>query len=363
MLEDLHIQQKRFIRRAGACYGGFVALGFIAFFWLPDALALQQAHVHWWWSKLVLGLLVTLPVGVLIGWLAASARWAGLSLLLWIAGGSILAWIGGHVPFEGLSWLVHLTDLYPSERIPYPFTPSAGAYTGISMVVGAGAGLLLGLLAMYATERAWQYSTQTHQLSLKSILMLCLCLPVMLVFGRLADFQINAPMRDALTDVGRMVETVRDPQTDLVKAQLTPMLAYRGRLSSNYTSHLNAMDSELINSAVDVQFDNGLLLRCPDTYGIVSQCEDLGKDLTAAMTDLASVGQLTCADCGIQLESAVHDWLDRNRLALGSVQKVALLQHHEGWIYLRATFDSGRQIDCRFSGDRPISVDLCAEVK
>jgi hypothetical protein len=91
--------------------------------------------------------------------------------------------------------------------------------------------------------------------------------------------------------------------------------------------------------------------------------KDLDKDLTAAMTDLARVGRLTCAGCGMQVEQAARDWLDSNRPVPGSVQQVALLQHHEGWIYLRATFDSGRQIDCRFSGDRPIRVDLCAEVK
>jgi hypothetical protein len=363
VIEDSHLNHQRFIRRAGALYGVLVALGFVAFFWLPDAVALRQAHAQWWWSKLVLGLLFTLPVSVLIGWLAASVRWAGLSVLIWIAGGSVLAWIGGHVPFEGLSWLLRLTDQYPSDRIPYPFTPSAGAYTGISMVVGAGAGLLLGLLAMSVNERAWEYSTQNHRFSLKSILILCLSLPVMLGFSLLADFQINSSAREALTGVAHMIETVRDPSADLVKARLTPMLTYQGRLSPNYTLHLNAMDSELISSAVDVQFDDGLLLRCPYAYSIVVRCEDLGKDLTAAMTDLARVGHLTCADCGIQVEPAVHDWLDSNLPTLGNMQQVALVQHHEGWIYLRATFDSGRKIDCRFSGDRPISVDACVETK
>ena len=43
--------------------------------------------------------------------------------------------------------------------------------------------------------------------------------------------------------------------------------------------------------------------------------------------------------------------------------QVEFEKHHEGWIYLRATFDSERKIDCRFSGDRPISVDLCVEVR
>jgi hypothetical protein len=362
LIEDPHIHQ-RFIHRAGALYGALVALGFVTFFWLLDAGALQQAHASWWWSKPVVGLLVTLPVGALIGRLAAGQRWSGLSILIWMAGGIALAWIGGHVPFEGLSGLARLTDPYSVDRVMYPFTPTAAALTGISMVVGAGAGLFLGLLGLFVTERAWEYSTRNYRFSLKSILILCLSLPVMLVFGLLVDFQINSSAREALTGVARMIETVRDPNTDLVKARLTPMLIYRGRLSPNYTVHLNAMDSELTSGAVDVQFDNGLWLRCPYSYGTVTRCDDLSQELTAAMQDLASVGHLTCATCGVQVEHDVRGWLGSNLPALGNVQQVALTQHHEGWIYLRATFDSGRKIDCRFSGDRPISVDLCVEVK
>jgi len=362
LIEDPRIHQ-RFIHQAGTAYGTLVALGFVTFFWLPDAAALQQAHAYWWWGKIVVGLLVTLPVGALIGRLAASMRWSGLSVLMWILGGMALAWIGGHMPFEGLSWLARLTDPYSSDRVMYPFTPSAAAYTGIGMVVGVGAGLVLGLLGLFVTERAWEYSTRNYRFSLKSILVLCLSFPVMLMFSLLVDYQINSPAREALTQVASMIETVRNPTTDLLRSPLKPMLIYRDRLSPNYTVHLNAMDSELTSSAVDVQFDNGVLLRCPYSYGTVTRCDDLSQKLTAAMKDLASVGHLTCATCGVQAEDDVRSWLGSNLPALGNVQQVELTQHHEGWIYLRATFDSGRQIDCRFSGDRPISVDLCVEVK
>ncbi len=363
MAEDNYLRHRRFVQRAGAWYGVVVALGFVLFFWGLDAIQLQQAHVSWWWAKSAIGLLVTLPVSVLIGWLSASMRWSGLSLLIWIAGGSVLAWIGGHVPFEGMSWLLRLTDRYPTDRIAYPFSPSIGAYTGISMVVGAGAGLLLGLIAMFAIERAWEYSTRDNRLSVKSVLALCLCLPILLAFGLLADYQINAPAREALTTVARMIETVRDPNADLIKARLTPMRNYQGRLSPNYALHLTAIDSTLVSSAVDVQFDDGLLLRCPYSYGVVARCEDLSKELTGVLTDLLQGAQLACDNCGIVVEPGAHDWLDQNRSGLGNVQQVAVAQHHEGWVYLRATLDDGRQIDCRFSGDRPISVDLCADAK
>ena len=62
---DIH---KRFIRKSGIAYGIVFALDFAAFFWLPDALALQQASAQLAWAKLLLGLIICLPLGMLIGW-------------------------------------------------------------------------------------------------------------------------------------------------------------------------------------------------------------------------------------------------------------------------------------------------------
>lgn len=352
---------RRFIRRAGALYGVIVAVGFALFFWLPDALLLRETHYQDWWMKLALGLLVTIPVSALIGWLAASMRWSGLGLLIWIVGGSLLAWIGGHIQFDGVSWLARLTDIYPSTRVMYPFTPSAGAFTGIGMVVGAGAGLFLGVIGLVAVERAWEASTSRHGFSFKSIVMLGMCLPVMLVMGLLVDYQINASTRTALLSVQQLIDTVRDPNADLVRAKLAPMARYRERMSPNYTLHWNTSNDELTNYAIDVAFDTGLTLRCPSMLDNAYLCSDLSKQLDEWMTPLVSEQDWACTQCGLEIETAARQWLDTTIPTLGKLVSVALLQHHGGWLYMRATFDDGRKIDCRFIGNRPATVDFCAE--
>ncbi len=362
LIEDQTLHQ-RFIRKAGALYGAIVAIGFALFFWLPDALLLQQAHYQWWWAKLVLGLIMAVPISILIGWLAASMRWAGLSILVWIAGGVILAWIGGRLQFDGISWLARFTDPYPSDRIMYPFSQSAQAFTGISMVVGAGAGLFLGLIAMIAQERAWDASTKKYGFSVKSVAMLCLCLPAVLLLGLLADFQINSSARGALTSVAELIETARDPNVDLVHARLGPMATYRANMSPNYTLFWNTITGDLVRSSIDVQFDTGLLLRCPYAHDNVLPCSNLGTQLIGGMQQLATVGHLTCKSCNVQVDRDTRRWLNAIVPTLGELQTVDVLQHHGGWIYLRATYDGGRKIDCRFSGDRPIVVDLCVEAK
>jgi hypothetical protein len=355
--------QRRFTRKAGVLYGVIVAWGFALFFWLPDALVLRETHYQEWWVKLVLGLLVTIPVSGVIGWLAASMRWSSLGVLVWIAGGSLLAWIGGHIQFDGVSWLARLTDIYPSERVMYPFSPTAAAFTGISMIVGAGAGLLIGVIGLFAVERAWDASTSRHGFSLKSIVMLGLCLPALLLLGLLADFQINSSTRNAITSVHQLIETVRDPKADLVRAKLAPMERYRARMSPDYTVYWNTNTDELVYYAIDVQFDNGLVLRCAVLLDNASLCSDLSAQLDEWMTQLVTIEDWTCTGCGLEITEPVRQRLKATVPALGKLESVALLKHHGGWLYWRATFDSGRQIDCRFGGNRPITVDLCTEAR
>jgi hypothetical protein len=355
--------QRRFIRKAGAMYGLVVALGFALFFWLPDALLLRETGYSDWWIKLVLGLCATIPVTAVIGWLAASARWSGLNVLIWIAGGIVLAWIGGHIQFEGVSWLARLTDLYPSERLMYPFSEPAGAFTGISMVVGAGAGLIIGVIGLVAAERAWDASTPRYGFSPKSLVMLGLCLPALLVLGLLADHQINSTTRSAMQSVHQIIETVRDPNADLVRARLAPTARYRDRMSPNYRLYWSSINEDLTRLTIDVQFDSGLLLRCPVMLDNVSLCTDLSEKLNGWMTQMLTVEGRACADCNLAIDPAVRQWLTATVPTLGKLESMALLEHHGGWLYMRAKFDSGRQVDCRFSGDQPITVDMCTEVK
>lgn len=352
---------RRFMRKAGAMYGVVVALGFALFFWLPDALMLRAANYQGWWVKLVLGLLVTIPLMALIGWLAASARWSGLNVLIWIIGGGLLAWVGGHIQFEGVSWLARLTDIYPSDRMMYLFSESAAAFTGTGMVVGAGVGLIIGLIGLVAVERAWDASTSRYGFSFKSIVMLGMCLPALLVLGLLADFQINSSTRNSFTDVRRIIELVSDPNADLVHAKLAPMARYRDRMSPNYTLHWNTINDELTRLTIDVEFDNGLLLRCPVMLGSAYLCTELSAKLNDWMRQLVTVEGQACANCALDIDPEVRQWLKTTVPTLGNLQSIALLQHHGGWLYMRAKFDSERRIDCRFSGSQPLTVDFCAE--
>ena len=200
------------MRRAGILYGAFVALGFTLMLLGPDAVALHQAFVHLWWGKLVLGLALILPLGMFFGWLAASARWPGISMLVWISGIALLVLVIGHLPFDGLSWLSSLTDPYPSAQPMYPFSIPSAAVTGISMVIGAGAGLFVGLLGSLALNIAWELSTRSHRLSIRSILILLLGLLPIVPLVPVVDNYIEAALRQAWVETQATVQTALHPE-------------------------------------------------------------------------------------------------------------------------------------------------------
>lgn len=353
----------RVIRSAGMAYGLIFVAGFAAAVWGLDALQLQSAPVCLAWAKLGLGLALCLPLGALAGWLAARSRWSAISILIWIVVAVLMAWIAGHIPYEGLSWLARLSDPYPLDRPMYAFTPPAGAFTGISMVIGAGIGLLVGLLHLVAAERAWNYSTAAHRLGGRSLLALSVCLPAAILFGALADFQINASTRTALVDVARAIRTALDPAGDLRAAQVPFLESYRDQFTPHYTLYWVKSSSDLETTTIDVRFDTGLLMRCLHAHGHILPCSVLSSDLRGWMEQLMTRGHFTCVGCSVLADRAVRRWLAAALPEFGELREVALLSHQGGWLYQRATFDDGRSIDCRFTGSRPIFIDLCIGVK
>ncbi len=353
----------RAVATAGLVYGLVFVAGFAAACWGLDAAQLGQASAYQAWAKLLLGLALCLPIGALAGWLAARVRWSGVSILIWIVAVPLIAWVAGRIPYEGLSWLARLSDPYPTARAMYAFTPAAAAFTGLSMVIGAGFGLITGPLQLLAVDRAWNYSPAEHRLSLRSLLVLCMCLPGAIGFGLLADFQINSSTRDPLVQVGQAVEAALDPARDLRAARVPFLEDLRGKLTPDYTLYLVRISPDLETATVDARFDTGLILRCQHGYGQVFTCSAIDQDLRAWQGQLATRGRFTCAGCPVLADRAVRAWLAAALPDMGALREVTFLQHLGGWLYQRATFEDGRAIDCRFRGHRPMLVDLCVEAQ
>jgi hypothetical protein len=272
-----------------------------------------------------------------------------------------MGWLAGRLPYEGLSFLARLNDPYPPPYPMYPAGVTEAGLAALSGIIGAGAGLMVGLISPTALSRAWDYSTKRHRLGVRSILALLLCAPPLIVAGLMIDFQVNASLREAFAAVDQTIKTAADPAADLVKARLPYMQPFRDQLSFSYTLRWAQSSTEQTTFTIDAQFDTGLLIRCSYNFGNVSNCSNLGRNTRAWMSQLMTAGHMTCVGCDAQVARGTRRWLAAALPTMGNLRGVELLAHRGGWLYQRATFENGRRIDCRFSGNRPIRVDLCIE--
>ena len=350
---------RHFTRMAGAVYGAVAALVFALAIWWQDVAALRDASSALGWQHLVLGLIIFLPLGALIGWLSASARWSAFTIGWWIVGVALLAWLAGRLPYEGVSFIARLNDPYPPPFPMYPISLSAIGYAAFSAIIGALSGLFVGLLSLTALDKAWDFSTKRHRLGFRSMLALFLGAPPLIIAGLMTDFQINSSLRAAFVDVDRVIAIAGDPATDLTRARLPYMQSFRAQLSSNYTLRWVQSSAEQTTFVIDAEFDTGLLIRCTYGFNTVMGCSNLGQNVRDWMSQLMTVGHTTCAGCDVQVDRDTRRWLASTLPTIGPLREVAMLSHQGGWLYLRATFEADRQIDCRFSGQRPITVDLC----
>jgi hypothetical protein len=356
--ESVH---RNFIRTAGAVYGAVAAIVFALAVWGQEAAALRDASSTLGWQHLALGLIICLPVGVVTGWLSASARWSAFTLGWWSIGVGLMAWLAGRLPYEGLSFVARLSDPYPPPYPMYPISVPAAGFAAFSAVIGAFAGLFVGLLSVSALNRAWDHSTKRHRFGVRSMLALFLCAPPLIIAGLMGDFQINSSLRAAFVEIDHVITVASDPATDLTQARLPYMQSFRDQLSSDYTLSWVQSSAEQTTFVIDAQFDTGLLIRCTFGFNNVLGCSNLGQSTHAWMSQLMMAGHTTCTGCDVQVERETRSWLAVRLSSVGHVRDVTLLSHQGGWLYQRATFDSGRTIDCRFGGSRPVKVDLCLE--
>lgn len=75
--------------RYGIFYGLIAGLGFAFFTWFLDAIGLATAHAAYPFLKLISGMLVTLPVFILVGWLTTKTNSHIVGLILW---GTLSLW-------------------------------------------------------------------------------------------------------------------------------------------------------------------------------------------------------------------------------------------------------------------------------
>jgi hypothetical protein len=362
--------KEKFAPAAGWRYGLILGLALVLAGWGGDAWQLANASAELPWVKLLAASITLIPLAVAASWLAGRAYPSFLvGLFVWIFWGVIGGFSAGHLPFEVMSAFASWLDPAMRGVNVFPFTSEAQFFTFATMFVGALAAFPIAFLQSLSTDWAWDRSSSDNQMTLGAWAMLFSALPLGLGLGALdgaATNSLSAPLR--LTNQVIQVALTTPPDLDTSKMPTDEMLVYiaglqwRGKITSHFTEHLADYDPNAFQqSAVDLVFDNGTMLRCSVVQysQYVAGCLDLAANYRALLPEFIRSGTAQCNDCTVTIQSQAAAWQSQHGRDFGDISRVTLIHHFDGVVTARVDDAAGKSVECRFVGANPVRLEEC----
>lgn len=356
---------------AGAAYGVVFAISYSVALWGTHTSLLATSGLDMAWSIPVLGFPVALLVCITAGRLAAYFSMTGIYISLWTLAGGFLGGLTGWLPFDGRNLAVWLLDGGFWGLTVYPSGSSAATRTTLLILIGAVVGAMAGLLERILVELAVDWADSKRGLTLRSILLLLPALPLTLALAGAAHELMYSPLRIAPLSVDEVIVLVLDQaeeEADARGVNYATVEFHRASLSRDYTMHTVDHDLAPPTTAVmDVEFDNGFLLRCSVMGSSVTFCDDLLPVLERWMMDLVGARgaqpQTEYQTSGYQLDvdPNVAAWLAHQPPVLVDELEAEHVAQRGGWIFMTIRSSEGLAMTCRFHGARPITVDQCQD--
>ncbi len=365
-------ETRKLLISAGTVYGILFGLGFALFTWGYDGALLASNAADAAWTKLALGLPLTIIIGGLAGRIAASIPLTSVSVLLWAAVGWLFGVIAGHIPFDGGNLAAWLSDrrLWGAPILAYGH--AAAVRTTLVVLINIAIGAAVGAVEGTAIQWAWDWATPEGKISRGSLVVLLVSLPMALFMAMPADGFIDKPLRAPQQRVGHVIHlaVTGAPVPEIWASSYRSIEPFRESLSAQYVTYFVGFSSysETWYSAyVDAVFDNGLTLRCVTVGKQVVYCQDLSQKLAGWMDDLVRAGLyderpwLDEQTQHLAVDDIVLAWLADHQAQLGETYQLSRAGQRGGWLFMSARFDSGFEMVCRFRGTSPVTVDQCIE--
>jgi hypothetical protein len=368
--EILPDAKEKFARGAGWRYGLILGVSLVLAGWGWDAWELSSASVELPWVKLLVASVTLIPLAVAAGWIAGRAYPSFLvGLLVWIVWGTVGGFIAGHLPFEVLSAFASWIDPAARGVNIFPFTSEAQFFTAATMFMGVLAAFPIEFLQSLSTDWSWDRTTLDNRLTLGACAMLFIALPLGLGLGTLdnaAANSLSAPM--LLTNQVIQVALTTAPNLDTSKMPTDEMLVYiaglqwRDKISRRFTEHLADYDPNTFQqSAVDLVFDNGTMLRCNVVQyaRYIAGCYDLAAAYRAVLPMFIRSATAPCSDCTIEIQPQALAWQSQHGRDFDDISGVTVVHHLGGVVTARGEDAAGKSVECRFVGANPVRLEEC----
>jgi len=356
--------------RGGAWFGVVFGLSYALLFWVSHARALNESAGVLPILEIIVGSILFVAFWALIGFLAANTlvRWA---LLLGALAGFLTPWVIWFAKTLQENWIRFI------ERGDWDIFYRSGTALHSRLffigIWGIGIGLFTVLLERLLLSRAWDFTSASGKITLRSISVFLVCLPLSLLFANVSNDMLHKEYHEIISGTyenlsSLATQEIRRPfitwrygskEVDVTSTWEWPQ--------GDFTLYLVDYDSESMGKYYfDAVYDDGSVVRCMGGSSSVQFCGNLTDTLQQMMETIVvaawdqDLQALLCQECDPYIGPDVANELADMRQNFSGGFRVYQEAHYDSTIAVVARFESGYRLRCYFRGDEPIVVEKCS---
>lgn len=246
----------------GIWFGLIAGMTYSFFLWGLDGFYLARANAILPWAKLAMGVLPTVGVFILAGWICSKFENGLVNALVWLVCGLGISLFASHLPFDGLTQFYKWFNPDLAARVHLPFNSGVSSRVVIVMMICAVISAILGVFFGMLLENAHNSASKAGVLV--SILLWMVFFSCM---ASVMDYIIQQPLRSPVLAINKLVDQKIQNETTPVskeEARAMHLSALNGvvdLIKEPRNLALTNYDSTLIQTNVAINF-NGNWVDC-----------------------------------------------------------------------------------------------------
>ena len=356
---------------AGIGYGIVFAVLFSLLLWGHDGWSLAASHANMAWLKLLIGLPIAIVIFGLVGFLSALSSSTVVAVVLWAITLGFMSVISSHLSFDGVNIFTWILDKRLWGEVLLSFGYAAGVRTVLVVILNVAVGAAVGFMETVATQWAWDRSIEGKRMSFGSWLVLLTSLPLAFLAASTIDGFIYQPLRLPQHVVHRTIQSALTGDvgnSEIMQSSYRSVKPFLDDLSDDYTSYFVKFSTETgtwFSAYVDVQFDNGFVMRCVTLGDKLAYCADFSEKVDKWIGQLVDAGlnetRLWEEEKmqSLVVSSDVEEWLHQHQSQMSSSYDWEFAEQFSSVFFVIVEFPNGSKMECRFRGATPVVVDRC----
>jgi len=258
--------------RLGLVYGMVAGLACAVFAWGVDAFLLARANDLYFWVKFLPGLVVSILVGGMAGWLTIYLQKHAFAFLFWGLLAGLYTWLVIWLPFSATPRLISLINPALAGLIRFNTVQDVGQFKLVSLLIIGLVAVIGGLLEINLIDQAILSPYPSS-----SIAIFAVCVILFGLAGSATDHMINANLREPVQIVNTLLQFARDhageqvPKETARKMHLSATYRLGDLIQKSRRLTLIALDENLVMMDVLVDFE-GTRAKCSTIFSQPTDC-------------------------------------------------------------------------------------------